>query len=218
MTIPFGVASLRIALLRRLAVRTGSRPERQPHPPEMRAHVERVSLRRACVPGRGRARTDRRRRHRRAERPRARGARAWSPRHEQRADRRAAVAEHPHSWAPPPERLREAAAGRQARARRRRRTRSHGRSNRLRRFLDRNQPPPLERNARGTWAKSQRSPRWRKMWRSARAHRTARAGSIRLSSRGTAAESGRRGGDPRRTRRAADPSCAVRSAVMERSA
>jgi hypothetical protein len=206
-TIPFGVASLRIALLRRLAVRTGSRPERQPHPPEMRAHVEGVSLRRACVPGRGRARTDRRRRHRRAERPRARGARAWSPRHEQRADRRAAVAEHPHSWAPPPERLREAAAGRQVRARRRRRTRSHGPSNRLRRFLDRNQPPPLERNARGTWAKSQRSPRWRKMWRSARAHRTARAGSIRLSSRGTAAEFGHgeatpAGRDVRRTRHA----------------
>ena len=57
----------------------------------------------------------------RAERARARGPRAGGRRNEQRADRRAAVPEHPHGGAPPLERLREAAAVRQVRPRGRRR-------------------------------------------------------------------------------------------------
>ena len=69
------------------------------------------------VLGRRRASAHRGRRPLRAERARARGARAGGRRNEQRADRRAAVPEHPHGGAPPLERLRQAAAVGQVRPR-----------------------------------------------------------------------------------------------------
>ena len=92
--------------------------ERQPHPPGRRAGLGGVSLGGARVLGRRRASTHRGRRSLRPQRARARSARAGGRRDEQRADRGAAVPEHPHSGAPPLERLREAATVRQVRARR----------------------------------------------------------------------------------------------------